>query len=100
LKEGEWIVQAGSLARGDWVGDRAHNTNYHTLFDELCESGVLQTDGKHRQFTRDYAFSSPSAAGAVVNGRSTNGRTAWKLQNDGRTYAQWEDDQLTKVSEA
>jgi hypothetical protein len=100
LKEGEWIVQAGSLARGDWVGDRAHNTNYHKLHDELCENGVLEYDGQHRRFTRDYAFSSPSAAGAVVNGRSTNGRTAWKLQNDGRTYAQWEDDQLTKVSEA
>ena len=99
LKDGEWIVQAGSLARNEWVGDRAHNTNYHTLFDELCENGVLEIHGKHRIFTRDYAFSSPSAAGAVVNGRSTNGRTAWKLHDDSRTYAQWEDDQLAKVTE-
>lgn len=98
LKDGEWVVQAGSLARNEWVGDRAHNTNYHKTHDELCENGVLEFNGKHRRFTRDYAFSSPSAAGAVVNGRSTNGRTSWKLQNDGRTYAQWEDDQLTKVT--
>ena len=99
LKEGEWIVQAGSLARKEWTGNRAHKTNYHKLYDDLCESGILAADGAHRRFTRDYAFSSPSAAGAVVNGRSTNGRTAWKLRDDGRTYAQWEDDQLAKVTE-
>ena len=98
LKDGEWIVQAGSLARNEWVGDRAHNTNYHKLHDELCANGVLECDGQHRRFTRDYAFSSPSAAGAVVNGRSTNGRTAWKLRDGKRTYAQWEDDQLAKVA--
>jgi len=96
LKDGELIVQAGSLARGEWVGDRAQKTNYHTLYDELTESGVLESTGEHTRFTRDYAFSSPSAAGAVVNGRSTNGRTSWKVKGDGRTYADWEADQIER----
>lgn len=96
LKDGEMIVQAGSLARGKWVGDTAQKTNYHKLYDELTESGVLEPNGAQARFTRDYAFSSPSAAGAVINGRSTNGRTAWKVRKDGRTYAEWEVDQITR----
>jgi hypothetical protein len=44
----------------------------------LVEKGVL----KSRQ--NSYVFSSPSTAGGVVLGRSTNGRTEWKDQS-GRT---------------
>lgn len=96
LKDGEMIVQAGSLARSSWVGDTKSKTHYHKLFEELCEIGILVASGDHSRFTKDYAFSSPSAAGAIVNGRSTNGRTAWKLVNDGRTYAEWEAAQLER----
>jgi hypothetical protein len=42
-------------------------------------------------FTKDYAFSSPSAAAAIVAGRSANGRTSWVLQSTGQTYADWEE---------
>ena len=45
---------------------------------KMLEQGVLVQNDNHYCFTEDYEFSSPSAAGAVVSGRSTNGLTAWK----------------------
>ena len=91
LSSGELIVQAGSEARSAWIGDRKNNTHYFKLYDELVNSGVLIDHGQHRKFTKDYAFSSPSAAAAIVAGRSANGRTCWQLTSDGRTYAEWEE---------
>ena len=80
LRDGEFIVQAGSMARKTWIGDREAKTSYWKLFDELVEQGVLFDQGTHRIFQTNYAFSSTSAAGAVVNGRSTAGPLAWKLK--------------------
>ncbi|MDG2068333.1 MAG: GIY-YIG nuclease family protein, partial [Paracoccaceae bacterium] len=96
LRKGELVVQAGSLGRDKWVGDTTQKTHYHKLYHELCNNGTLVIDGKQTRFTKNYAFSSPSAAGAIVNGRSTNGRTEWKLAHDGRTYEQWENDQMAE----
>ncbi len=96
LREGEMIVKAGSITRGSWVGDKGPKTHYFTLFDKLVESGVLETKGDHAYFTQDYAFSSPSAAGAIVNGRSTSGRREWKLKGTNKTYADWEAEQIEK----
>ncbi|WP_375281848.1 GIY-YIG nuclease family protein [Pseudooctadecabacter sp.] len=94
LKEGEMIVQAGSKVRPTWVGDRTYNTHYWTLFDTLVSKGII-ADGL---FTEDYAFSSPSATAAVVSGRSSNGRKAWKVAGSDQSYADWEDMQLTQVA--
>lgn len=91
LNAGELIVKAGSQARAAWVGDRKQNTHYWKLFDELVTSGVLVVQGEHRQFAKDYAFSSPSAAAAIVAGRSANGRISWVLRSTGQTYADWEE---------
>ena len=49
-------------------------------------------------FSDDYAFSSPSAAAAVVCGRSANGRTSWVVEGTGQTYAAWQDQQLNSVT--
>ena len=98
LRKGELVVQAGSLGRDKWVGDTTQKTHYHKLYHELCNNGTLVIDGDQTRFTKNYAFSSPSAAGAIVNGQSTNGRTEWKLAHDGRTYEQWENDQMAEDS--
>lgn len=45
------------------------------LRDSLIEKGIIGRDFK---LTRDYIFTSPSYAAAVVMGRSANGRTEWK----------------------
>lgn len=93
MTEGEFVVQAGSEARVEWVGSKTHN--YLKLYSELVGTGILALNGgKHRTFTANYAFSSPSAAGAVVTGRSCNGQVEWKLKGTNKTYADWEQEQL------
>ena len=63
------------------------------------DEGMLVADGsEHLLFSDDYAFSSPSAAAAVVCGRQANGRTAWVVEGSGQTYAAWQDQQLSAVS--
>ena len=47
---------------------------------DLMESGVIQ----EFKFVKDYLFSSPSTAAAVVMGRSANGLIEWKKE-DGST---------------
>ncbi|MCB5198250.1 GIY-YIG nuclease family protein [Loktanella sp. TSTF-M6] len=88
IDDGELVVQKGSLARGSWVGS-AKFQSYSKQYDQLQQQGILVRQGDHLVFTEDYAFSSPSAAAAVVAGRSANGRISWTLP-DGRTFADWE----------
>jgi len=53
-------------------------TGLATLRDELIESGVIVKRGQLLIFSSDYLFSSPSAAAAVMLGRSANGLTQWR----------------------
>jgi Domain of unknown function (DUF4357) len=99
LLDGEWIVKAGSQARAEWAGSRHKNTHYFKLHDELLANGTLEVIGNHAFFTKDFAFSSPSAAAAILNGRSSNGRKSWKEENTGKTFAAWEDDLVSSVEE-
>ena len=88
LRDGEFVVEAGSRARASWVG--VEYATYAPLYAELERAGVIISKGDHRVFATDYAFRSPSAAAAVVKGRSTNGATAWKEERTGLTYKEWE----------
>lgn len=93
--DGEFFVLKGSRTRAEWVGTE---TGYQALFRQLLDEGVLVADGsEHLLFSDDYAFSSPSAAAAVVCGRQANGRTAWVVEGSGQTYAGWQDQQLTSL---
>ena len=93
LNDGEFIVQAGSKARLSWEGTPTHA--YRRLFDELVASGILEIQGRYRVFTENYAFKSPSAAGAVINGRATNGQEAWRVSgNTAKSYREWEEENL------
>jgi len=95
LEDGEFVVQKGSLARIDYIGDRAEKSHYWKLYDRLIEQGILADEGKHRVFTKSYAFSSTSAAGAICNGRSTAGPIAWKVKGTKMTYKEWEANNLS-----
>ena len=44
----------------------------------LIQEEVIKKEQEKMIFTRDYLFSSPSAAAMIVLGRSANGRTEWK----------------------
>lgn len=82
----EFVVRANSQAlRG------SGNHNYARLKENLIQNGVLIPDAKPEfwRFTKDYPFSSPSAAAAVVLDRSSNGRVEWRLPN-GETFADWQ----------
>lgn len=94
--DGEFFVLEGTVARDQWVGV---NGGYKALYQQLCNDGVLGvSDNGLRRFTIDYAFSSPSAAAAVVSGRSANGREQWKVEGVGQTYASWQDQQVSAAA--
>ncbi len=94
LVDGEFTVLEGSGARREWVGVPVHN--YTVLRDKLEQDGTLNpsADGRTMRFARDYAFTSPSAAAAVVAGRSANGRKEWLAQGSRLTYGEWENQNI------
>lgn len=92
--DGEFFVLKGSSARFQWEGVEG---GYSTLFQQLISDGTLQDAGNGcRIFKDDYAFSSPSAAAAVVLGRSANGRTSWFVEGTTQNYAAWQDQLINK----
>jgi hypothetical protein len=57
----------------------------------LIEAGVLvpDADAELYRFAQDASFGSPSGASAAVAGRSDNGRTTWRVEANGQSYAAW-----------
>lgn len=85
---GDILVQQGSQVQPP--ADYAMN-QYGDLRDQLFRDGII--DEETMSFTKDYKFSSPSAAAAVIIGRNANGRRNWKLAS-GETLGDWQDRQL------
>jgi len=67
------------------------SSNLLKLRDSLFEKSIID---KNNIFTRDYIFTSPSLAAAVVMGRNANGRTEWKT-TDHKTLKDIEEEDLT-----
>ena len=77
-----FVVLEESRAQAETVPSMEQRVSgYFDLRGELIESGVLAPDGGHLRFTQDYSFKSPSAAAAVILGRSANGRIEWVDEN-------------------
>lgn len=94
--DGEFVVLKGSHARKDGVDSWKTGL---VRRDQLVEDGVLVPAGDAMlQFSEDVAFSSPSLAAAVIMGRNTNGRLAWKLRDTGQTYADWQEAKLNDAA--
>ncbi len=87
--DGEFTVRAGSTARESWVGAVG---GYQQLREklEVDDTLAMAEAGKAMCFTRDHVFASPSAAAAVVLGRSSNGRDAWKATGSRMSYGDWQ----------
>jgi len=100
LQDGEFVVEKGSLARSEWVGQGSEQTTYGRLYAELVKTGILGPQGQNRIFTESYAFKSPSAAAAIVTGRPANGTIEWKVKGHSKTYKEWEAEQLASRPEA
>lgn len=88
--DGEFVVLAGSQAREAWAGGTNY-ASYRPLYEQLTADGVLVKDAAGKvSFAQDQAFSSPSAAAAVISGRAANGRIVWREQCSGKTYGDWQ----------
>ena len=94
--DGEFTVHESSLARAEWTGV---DDGYKRLREKLDADGTLvpSDDGKAAVFTRSYVFASPSAAAAVVAGRSANGRVEWKVQGSGVSYGSWQSESVDRA---
>lgn len=94
--DGEFVVLQGSQVQSD--GGYLSVDNYGPLRQELIDDGVIVDSEQPNVmvFAKDHAFSSPSAAAAVIIGRNANGRRNWKLDT-GETLADWQDRQLLQV---
>lgn len=98
--DGEFVVLEGSKARDSWVSGSSY-TSYRPLYEQLTEDGVLVADANGMvRFSQDQAFSSPSAAAAVVSGRPANGRTVWYEKASKKTYGDWQSEQVEQVIDA
>jgi hypothetical protein len=84
--DGEFTVLAGSQARHRQNG----NGSYVELRNRLERDGTIDTTTDPAVFTKDHVFASPSAAAAVVAGRSANGRSSWVEDSSGLTYGEWQ----------
>jgi hypothetical protein len=80
--EDGFVVLAGSVIRPDLTPSAREVLEAKR--QRLLEEGVLVQDGKGLRFTRDHAFTSPSAASDIACGGSTNGWEEWK-NDQGRT---------------
>lgn len=85
LESGEFIVYKGSTSRIRETDAFASHKYAPVLRQKLVAEGVLkETDDTSYEFTVDYIFSSPSAAGNTVAGRSTDGWIVW-VDEDGKS---------------
>ena len=99
-EDGEFIVLEGSEALAN-TGHVQHQS-YEELKAILMSTGVLEwreSEGRYL-FTKPYPFKSPSAAGAVVLDRTSNGRIEWKVKGSRQTYHDWQQAQAAKQEAA
>ncbi|GAA4105548.1 GIY-YIG nuclease family protein [Enteractinococcus coprophilus] len=87
--DGQFTVLEGSQAASAWTGVRR---GYRQLLENLHKDGTLRPvpTKDYSVFTRDRVMSSVSAAGAMITGRATNGRTEWRIEDSEMTYAEWQ----------
>ncbi len=67
----------------------------HGLRADLVASGVLEAGDGSLVLAQDYVFDSPSAAAAVMLGRSANGRELWR-RPDGKSLKQIQEEMLAE----
>lgn len=72
---------------------------FNTLREELLENELIKENNGKLLFVYDYLFSSPSAAAAVVMGRSANGLIEWK-DKSGRDLKSIETHEIQKADKA
>ena len=62
---------------------------WQDLKAKLISKNILVSRGSYYEFTENYLFKSPTAAGSIISGYSINGRECWK-DKSGKTINQLE----------
>lgn len=95
--DGEFTVLAGSTVACEVRANDSYATStasayaaYEATHKKLRDEGSIDASRNPAVVTRDIPFKSPSTAGAIVTGRSCNGRKAW-ITDGGQTYGGWEE---------
>lgn len=95
--DGEFTVMAGSSVapfvrtkESFAVSTSSAYAAYERLHEKLREDGSIEVGGTVATLVRDVVFSSPSTAGAIVTGRSCNGRKQW-VTEEGMQFGAWEE---------
>jgi len=83
ISEEGFVVKKDSIAALE-TAPAMVKSNYFKLREKLIADGILILESAGYRFTKDHLFSSPSAAAAIVMGRSANGRTEW-IDSSGKT---------------
>lgn len=86
---GEFVVLADSTAlrrESDAIPQSVKDAR-----KALIEAGALVPDADNDlyRFVQDASFGSPSGASAAIAGRADNGRTTWRVEGNGQSYAAW-----------
>ncbi len=98
-EDGEFIVLEGSEALA--ATGHVQNESYELLKDKLIADCVLVPGSEKKlRFAKPWSFKSPSAAGAIVLDRASNGRLEWKVKGSAQTYHDWQQAQAAKQEAA
>ena len=83
--EDKYILKAGSYLRKlPRESFEKRNKGYFKKWSQITNSEIVEEiNNEVCKLTKDLEFSSPSAAGAMVKGGSTNGAKAWKNNETG-----------------
>jgi hypothetical protein len=90
--DGQFVVQKGSTARREM--SKSWDTYVPVREALISQRKLVPKDDQFFEFIEDTEFSSPSAAATIIAGGNRNGRTSWKLESTGQTYAEWKESQV------
>ena len=97
--DSDFVVQAGSIARGDWVG-REYGPKNQDIRTDLMEKGILVPYGDKLRFEADHPFQKIGPATTIIAGRNEGGYDLWYVAKDRKkvwpekTYGQWRKERL------
>lgn len=93
-----FLVFKDSVARAQWGGGEHHYANLH---QKLKDDGslLLSEKGDYLIFQRDVLFNSPSAASAIIFGRSDSGPNSWQLLGTDINYRTWAKQGTSNIAE-
>ncbi len=92
-----FVVFSGSKVAVDTVP--SFPKGFNALRDELIDNEIIVSKGEEFVLASDYLFSSPSAAAAVIMGRSANGLIEWKNAK-GKELKAVEESEISKANQS